>query len=239
MFFQFAKLESDYQELQSRYLALRQRQEVQKEKLEFFAEENAVAVEELEEALMQLRRRKEEEEASSMPSFLEDPNKIINKNSTAATPSTPSGAAAAELTRVRSELSELQVQYVESSAELDKTRSLLKVQADISAERGRESEALKERIAQVKQEFSSQAQEYKRLLDLRAARIQKLEAQVRDSAYGNLQRAAARADREDDSRGSGSGGGAFFGSSGGATSVHTSSGQSLFEIHVQRARYAF
>ncbi len=52
-------------------------------------------------------------------------------------------------------------------------------QADISSERGRETDALKTRMDQVRQEFQSQAAEYKKLLDMRAARIQKLEAQLR------------------------------------------------------------
>ncbi len=128
-------MESDFQELQSRYLRLKQTQEGQEEKLRFFAEENAVDAGELEEALMTLRRRKEED-ARSLPSFLEDSTvEAGGGSSKQRTPTTTETAAglgpASEASRVRAELSELQVQYVEAVAELDKTRSLLKVQVRI------------------------------------------------------------------------------------------------------------
>ena len=75
----------------------------------------------------------------------------------------------------------------------------------------------------MKSEFGGQVGEYKKLLDLRASRIQKLESQLRETAYGRLQKGMA---------GRGEDVGVMVGNE---TSVHTASGQSLFEIHVQKA----
>ena len=51
--------------------------------------------------------------------------------------------------------------------------------------------ALQGRVEQVKSEYQGQMAEYRKLLEMRAARIQKLEGQLRDSAYGNLKRQVA------------------------------------------------
>ena len=61
-------------------------------------------------------------------------------------------------------------------------------QGDINAEQKNEVTALQERVEQVKSEYQGQLAEYRKLLEMRAARIQKLEGQLRDSAYGNLRR---------------------------------------------------
>ena len=61
-------------------------------------------------------------------------------------------------------------------------------QGDINAEQKNEVTALQERVEQVKSEYQGQLAEYRKLLEMRAVRIQKLEGQLRDSAYGNLRR---------------------------------------------------
>ena len=64
----------------------------------------------------------------------------------------------------------------------------MRVQGDINAELKSEVAALQSRLQQMKIEYHGQMSEYKKLLDLRASRIQKLEVQLRETAYGNLQR---------------------------------------------------
>jgi len=72
---------------------------------------------------------------------------------------------------------------VEASAELDKTRSLLRVQKDLNEEQKREAETLRARLEAVANEHEAQLTEYKRLLNMRAERVQKLESQLREAAY--------------------------------------------------------
>ena len=74
---------------------------------------------------------------------------------------------------LRSELSQIQTHHVEAVNELEKTRSLLRVQATINQEQKMEAETLQQRLFQIKAEFQSQIGEYKKLLDMRAARIHK------------------------------------------------------------------
>ena len=70
-------------------------------------------------------------------------------------------------------------------------------------------------------EFGVQISEYKKLLDVRASRIQKLEMAVREAAYSQVQTfSSAVTDQHLKS----------------STSVHTPSGQSMFEVHIQKAQ---
>ena len=52
-----AKMEADFQDLQSKYFALKENLEGHGEKLRFFAHENSVDAEDLEQALLQLKQR--------------------------------------------------------------------------------------------------------------------------------------------------------------------------------------
>jgi len=121
------------------------------------------------------------------------------------------------------ELAEVQVQFVEASAELDKTRSLLRVQKNLNEEQKRLTETLKARMDALAAEHNAQLAEYKRLLNMRAERVQKLESQLREAAYGNVK--SAKACAEDG-----------LGAVAREASVHAAGGQALFEIHVQRLR---
>ena len=79
------------------------------------------------------------------------------------------------------------------------------------------------KVFQLKSEHAAQTAEYKKLLDLRAARVQKLEAQLREAAYGGtMGRAATNVNNA---------------IAGKETMVHTAAGQALFEIHVQVSRF--
>ena len=196
-------MEAEYKELQSKFFKIKEASEGQEEKLQFFAKENSVSSKDLEEALLILRNKQipmmgDGGTNVDMPSFL------------ARTAQDDHEADA------KTELSELQVRHVEAVNELEKTRSLLKAQAGINKEQKNEVEALQNRLQQVKAEFQSQLSEYKKLLDMRAARIKKLELQMRETAYGAAQKLTESQLQT-------------------TTTVHTPSGQSLFEIHMLKA----
>lgn len=206
-----AKMEVEFQELQSRYFTLKESMEGHEEKLKFFAQENSIDAGELEQALLFLRQKatplavSRGHQGGSFPEFLEP-----SESSVAA-----STATSNEVKDLRTELSQVQAHHVEAVNELEKTRSLLRVQANINQEQKHEIEALQQRLFQVKSEFQSQIGEYKKLLDMRAARIHKLETQVRDGAYGQVSKQVNMEHLK-------------------SHTVHTPSGQTLFEIHVQK-----
>lgn len=118
--------------------------------------------------MLLLRSRKDMLTSAGLPSFLEG-------EEGSDTAEKAGGSRGKEL---KAELSELQVQYVDAISELDKTRSLLRVQGGINSDQKKEVEALQRRVEQVKSEYQGQLSEYRKLLEMRAARIQKLEAQV-------------------------------------------------------------
>ena len=190
--------------MQSRYFNLKETAEGQEEKLQFFAKENSVSSKDLEEALLLLRNKQIPSIGGGPGSISEVPSFLANTNQDEHDADT------------KAELSELQVRHVEAVNELEKTRSLLKAQAGINREQKNEVEALQNRLQQVKAEFQSQLSEYKKLLDMRAARIQKLELQMKETAYGAAQKLTESQLQK-------------------TTTVHTPSGQSLFEIHMLKA----
>jgi protein fantom len=169
-----AKVDSDYQDLQSNYFSLKETMEGHEEKLKFFAQENSVQACDLEEALLWLRQRsagsgQQQQKTNGVvggghyPEFLEA-GEATNGN-------VMDTDAAKQL---RSDLSQVQAHHVEAVNELEKTRSLLRVQANINIEQKNEIEALQQRLFHVKAEFQGQIGEYKKLLDMRASRYSKL-----------------------------------------------------------------
>lgn len=211
-----AKLDSDYQDLQSKFFALKENMEGHSEKLQFFAKENSIEASDLEQALLSIKQRPTSGSSSSQPSRL-----AANTSSSAPLDFLESSGDGKreikedEIKQLRSELSQIQAHHVEAVNELEKTRSLLRVQANINQEQKNEIEAMHQRILQLKAEFQSQIVEYKKLLDLRATRIHKLEMQLRDHTYGQVPKTVSAADIK-------------------SQTVHTPSGQSLFEIHIQK-----
>ena len=145
--------------------------EGQEEKLKIFARDNSIDAGELEQALLYMRQQSSARQnwkggkvhQTSFPDFLETTGEggdgDAEENNT--------------IKNLRSELSQIQTHHVEAVNELEKTRSLLRVQATINQEQKNETEALQQRLFQIKAEFQSQIGEYKKLLDMRAARIHK------------------------------------------------------------------
>ncbi|CAB4065012.1 RPGRIP1L [Lepeophtheirus salmonis] len=108
------------------------------------------------------------------------------------------------IAELKKEISEIQVQYVDTQK--------------------KEIESLHKRITGVKSEYLSQISEFKKLLDMRANRILKLENQIRENAYVSV--------RSNHRQKSGAQCSSFMSSN--EVSLHTPSGQSLFEIHISK-----
>ena len=201
----YAQLESDFNDLQSKFLTMKQDIEDQEDKLHSFSKDNAVDQKELEEALMYLKEKKDLQPSprKPLPSFIDQINGNHDDDA-------------------RKELSELQVHFIEATNEIEKMRNLLRVQVNINNEQKKEISILQKRLGTTKQDFQDQLIEYQKLMEIRAAKIQKLEVQLRESTLGSLQKTFNSSHVE------------LGQMHGPATTVHTASGQSLFEIHVQK-----
>lgn len=206
----FAQMESDFQDLQSKFLAMKEDAEKQEDKLRFFAQDNSVDADELEAALAHMKQMQNQQPAVVPPRREEPPDFLAQLDS--------------ENRDVKTELSELQVQHIEAINQLEKTRNLLRVQTNINGEQKKEISILSRRMASAKQDFEEQVNQYQQLLELRASKVTKLEAQLRDCALGG-NNAPSPWGRDHLETGS---------VTGSTTTVHTASGQSLFEVHIQR-----
>uniref|UniRef100_A0A3Q2DEJ9 RPGRIP1 like n=1 Tax=Cyprinodon variegatus TaxID=28743 RepID=A0A3Q2DEJ9_CYPVA len=79
---------------------------------------------------------------------------------------------------------ELRAAHAETIQELEKTRNLLNMESRISKDYKAELEAALRKMSSDKAEFEQTLARQAQLLDARAARISKLEDQLRDAAYG-------------------------------------------------------
>ncbi|XP_032854500.2 protein fantom isoform X1 [Tyto alba] len=79
---------------------------------------------------------------------------------------------------------ELQLTHAETVQELEKTRNMLIVQHKINKDYQTEVEAVTQKMESLQKDYELKLEQYVHLLDIRAARIRKLEAQLRDIAYG-------------------------------------------------------
>ena len=202
----YSQLESDFNDLQSKFLKMKEEIENQEDKLQYFSKENDVDQRELEQALMYIKQKNE-----TILTPIQKPSTIVDQIN---------GNNVDD--DARKELSELQIHFIEATNEIEKMRNLLRVQVNINNEQKKEITILKKRLGSTQQDFQDQLAEYHKLMEIRAAKIKKLESQLRDSAMGGVQKNFVSNHEEM---------GQIHGVN---TTVSTSSGQSLFEIHVQR-----
>uniref|UniRef100_A0AA85J0F7 C2 domain-containing protein n=1 Tax=Trichobilharzia regenti TaxID=157069 RepID=A0AA85J0F7_TRIRE len=141
-----------------------------------FAQITGFDVEELEDAIMILRERKSKSQSvNENMNFAESYPLEQNKDSL-------------------KQLSEAEALHAETITELEKTRKLLSVQYKINKDYQSEIKELTERLTDLKAESEQRLHEYAKLLDIRAVRIQQLEKQIRDLAYGSNKRKAVPGD---------------------------------------------
>ncbi|NXA45597.1 FTM protein, partial [Nothocercus julius] len=84
-------------------------------------------------------------------------------------------------------LRNLQLTHAETVQELEKTRNMLIVQHKINKDYQTEVEVVTQKMESLQKDYEVKLEQYVHLLDIRAARIRKLEAQLRDIAYGTKQ----------------------------------------------------
>ncbi|XP_071501124.1 protein fantom-like [Diadema antillarum] len=198
---QYEKLQKENREMQVKYYAVRQQLEELQEKMRFFTKESAVDWQEMEEALVLVKKRKERNDQDLV--FLEKVDDTANND-------------------LKMQISSLQAEHAETVNELEKTRNMLLLQNKINRDYKQEVESASTRLEEYKQEYETKLDEYAQLLDIRAARIKKLERQMKDIAYGTKQfKVADVAPEEDDVEEV-------------DESIKLERGQNLMEIHIER-----
>ncbi|KFQ00435.1 Protein fantom, partial [Haliaeetus albicilla] len=157
------KLMQENKDLQLCYLEHKQQLDELKNHVTFLTKESGVDVAELNEALLLIKVRKQQKNGDLM--FLEKVEDDIHKD-------------------LEHSMRELQLTHAETVQELEKTRNMLIVQHKINKNYQTEVEAVTQKMESLQKDYELKLEQYVHLLDIRAARIRKLEAQLKDIVYG-------------------------------------------------------
>ncbi|XP_049929961.1 protein fantom [Epinephelus moara] len=157
------KLTEENKKLQLQFLEQKQQLEELNDRLKFYSRENEYDVAELTEALLFIKERKSQR--SGDLGFLKEEQERGGSSSESA-------------------IRELRAAHAETIQELEKTRNLLSVESNICKDYKAELDAVKKKMDSNRVESEQQLERQAALLDTRAAKIKKLEAQLRDIAYG-------------------------------------------------------
>ncbi|XP_052231915.1 protein fantom-like isoform X2 [Dreissena polymorpha] len=199
---QYDRMAQEHRTMQLEHYQLREKYDDLVEKMKFFTKESAVDFTEIEEALVLVKQKKQK--LAAHPEFLQRVDEELDKDA-------------------QRRLLDLQAEYAETVHELEKTRNMLVVQHKINKDYQHEVTLATNKMEEVKKEYEMKLDEYARMLDMRQARIKKLESQLRDVAYGTRQyKLMPPTDDVDEDV-------VQF-----DETIHLERGQNLFEIHVSK-----
>ncbi|XP_070828950.1 protein fantom [Chaetodon trifascialis] len=152
------KLTEENKKLQIQFLEQKQQLEHLHDRLKSCSRENEYDAAELTEALLLIKRQKSQKNGDL--SFLKE----VEEGATS--------------------LRELRAAHAETIQELQKTRSILSMESRICKDYKAELDAVLRKTDADRVEYEQKLERQAQLLDMRAAKIKKLEAQLRDVAYG-------------------------------------------------------
>ncbi|XP_045892940.1 protein fantom [Micropterus dolomieu] len=158
------KLTEENKKLHIQFLEQKQQLEELRDRLKFYSRESEYDVAELTEALLLIKTRNSQK--SGDLGFLKEVEEGASGNTASA-------------------VRELRAAHAETIQELEKTRNLLSVESKICKDYKAELEAVLRKMDADRVEYEQKLGRQAQLLDTRAAKIKKLEAQLRDIAYGN------------------------------------------------------
>eukprot|EP00106_Octopus_bimaculoides_P016413 XP_014783855.1 PREDICTED: protein fantom-like [Octopus bimaculoides] len=179
---------------------LQEQNEELKKKMSFFTSKSDIDITELEEALTLVRSK--QDSVNKTPSFVMQVDAEIEKVS-------------------QQNVQQLESDYAAMVHELEKTRNMLLLQYKINKDYHKEIEAAHQKTEHTQRECEIRLNEYATLLDIRAARIKKMESQLRDIAYGTKQQKLALSLGLDKSNEM-------------DENIQLERGQNIFEIHVHK-----
>ncbi|XP_005046295.1 PREDICTED: protein fantom isoform X4 [Ficedula albicollis] len=153
------KLMQDNKDLQLRYLEQKQQLDDLKNQVKFLTkfQERRDGVAELNETLFHIKDQKQRKNVDVL--FLEKVEDDIHKD-------------------LEHAMQELQLTHAETVQELEKTRNLLLVQHKISKDYQTEVETITRKMESLQKDYELKLEQYTHLLDIRAARIRKLEGKT-------------------------------------------------------------
>ncbi|KQK80903.1 protein fantom [Amazona aestiva] len=157
------KLVQENKDLQLRYLEHKQQLDELKNRMKFLTKESDIDVAEFGEALLHIKIQKQQQNGDLV--FLE---KVENDNRK----------------DLEHSMREMQLTHAETVQELEKTRNMLILQHKINKDYQNEVEAVTQKMESLQKDYEVKLEQYVHLLDIRAARIRKLEAQLGDVVYG-------------------------------------------------------
>ncbi|XP_028727340.1 protein fantom isoform X2 [Peromyscus leucopus] len=199
------KLMQENRELRLQCLQQRQQLDELESRMRFFNQESDINADDLSEALLLIKAQKEQKNGDLL--FLEKVDSKNNKD-------------------LEHSMKELQATHAETVQELEKTRNMLIMQHKINKDYQMEVEAVTQKMENLQQDYELKVEQYVHLLDIRAARIQKLEAQLKDIAYGTKQYKFKPEIMPDDSVDE------FD------ATIHLERGENLFEIHINKVTFS-
>ncbi|KAM7101879.1 protein fantom isoform 4-T10 [Ciconia maguari] len=148
------KLMQENKDLQLCYLEHKQQLDELKNHMKFLTKESDIDVAELSEALLLIKVQKQQKNGNL--AFLEKVDDDIHKD-------------------LEHSMQELQLTHAETVQELEKTRNMLIVQHKINKDYQTEVEAVTQKMESLQKDYELKLEQYVHLLDIRAARIRKLE----------------------------------------------------------------
>uniref|UniRef100_A0A8C5W9A7 RPGRIP1 like n=1 Tax=Leptobrachium leishanense TaxID=445787 RepID=A0A8C5W9A7_9ANUR len=199
------KLDEENRKLQLHCLEQKQRLDEFQNKLRFFTKESDVDATELSEALMLIKARTQQKNGELK--FLRNIDNDVGND-------------------LEKAMRELQASHAETVQELEKTRNMLIMQHKINKDYQVEVEAVTRKMEGIQRDYELKLEQYAHLLDMRAARIRKLEAQLKDIAYGTKQYKLTSDITVDDDV-------VEF-----DESVKLERGENLFEIHISKVTFS-
>ncbi|ROL55359.1 Protein fantom [Anabarilius grahami] len=199
------KLMQENKQLQLHYLEQKQQLDEIKDRMKFFTKESEIDAAELSEALMLIKVRRSQK--SGELGFLEKVEEDVKVD-------------------VERYMRELQATHAETIQELEKTRNMLIIQHKINKDYQAEVQVVTRTMDDLKLEYELKTEKLAQLLDMRAAKIKKLEAQLKDIAYGTKTHVFRPDVTSDDVTDE------FDGP------LHLARGENLLEIHLGRAHFA-
>lgn len=156
----YDKLNNEFREMQVKYYEMKQKFDDMNEKIQFLSHEGNYDYKEIEEALIIVKERK-----TKKTDFVSDFENGKSKS-------------------LQRKINEMEAYLAETVRELDKQRHLLVTQVKINEDFKKEVSLLQSKMEENRAEYEKRTLEQAQLLDLRQARIKKLERQLKDIAYG-------------------------------------------------------
>ncbi|XP_008946794.1 PREDICTED: protein fantom, partial [Merops nubicus] len=157
------KLMQENKDLQLCYQENKQQLDDLRNHMKFLTKEGDINVAELNEALLDIQVQKQQQNGH-LP-FLEKAENENHKD-------------------LEHSMWELRVAHAETVQELEKTRTMLTLQHKINKDYQNELATVTQTMESLQKDYELKLEKYVHLLDIRAARIRKLEAQLGDIAYG-------------------------------------------------------